>query len=590
MCGITGALDPDGTIGRATVEQLNLAQHHRGPDNAVVVDEGMFVLGNTRLAIQDPTPEGNQPFRDPDGRYVVVFNGEIYNFHELVHRHQLEVTTGCDGEIIPLLWERFGADCLSMFRGMYAIALADTVERRLYLARDPFGVKPLRWRKFRGGVVFASEARPLWSLDRSLPISGDALSQYLLWGAVPASPFDGIETVEPGQCIAFGQGAEPVVAHRSEAIPLHAGPPPPLSGGAPLAAALRESVRLHLIADVPTALLLSAGVDSTLMALAARELGERLHCLTVTGPVGEDESLQARATALEYGHSHETVPAVLGEGTVDDFFRSMQQPTVDGLNTYLVSRAVHAAGYKVALSGLGGDEALGGYPYVSLLRALPALSALDRVPDGTTRRFLDSVAARRGFSPSSKPRRLLSPGGPRTPAGVVELQRELYRPEIVARLLDREPVVPSTDSRERGYRAMARAEFRRYLGPMLLTDADAFSMASSIELRVPFVDVPFFAHALARHRLRGKPELVSQMGDRYLGLLRRRRKTGFSVPMLAWLGGGVLQGVIADARRADAPIWDHLDRKAGLVVLDADTDRWSEPWSLAALDAWLRRL
>ena len=174
MCGIAGAIDPGGREGDEWVAAVNRAQAHRGPDDAVAVRRGAFVLGNTRLAILDTSTAGNQPFEDPAHRYVVVLNGEIYNYLELIDEYRLEVPSGCDGAVIPLLWSRFGLATLELLRGMYAIAVLDSVEQRLVLARDPFGIKPLYWRPMPGGrMAFASDralarlvSRPSVSLAR----------------------------------------------------------------------------------------------------------------------------------------------------------------------------------------------------------------------------------------------------------------------------------------------------------------------------------------------------------------------------------------------------------------------------------------
>ena len=162
MCGIVGTIDTVEGRAEARVAMLNESQQHRGPDHSVLARVGCFTLGNTRLAIQDPGPAGNQPFVSSDGRYHCVFNGEIYNYRRLVEHYQLPVRTACDGEVIPHLWAKLGPASLAELRGMFAIAIVDSLEERLYLARDPFGIKPLYWRVLTDGpVVFASEIRPL---------------------------------------------------------------------------------------------------------------------------------------------------------------------------------------------------------------------------------------------------------------------------------------------------------------------------------------------------------------------------------------------------------------------------------------------
>jgi asparagine synthase (glutamine-hydrolysing) len=254
---------------------------------------------------------------------------------------------------------------------------------------------------------------------------------------------------------------------------------------------------------------------------------------------------------------------------------------------------VKLAGYKVALSGLGGDEALGGYGYTRFSSLLRLLRLVDRIPGELALR-VGALGVFRSPAQPGKLARLLAADGPRSLSGVVALQRELFAREDVSQLMgiggdpDREsPAFDGGGTAE----AVARAELVHYLQPMLLPDADAFSMASSVELRVPFVDVPFFAAALDRRKVRGKMTLVDQMNDRYLSLVSRRPKTGFAVPMKDWLAVGALREVVSEASEPNAPVWDHLDPAIGRPILAAaaSAPRWAEAWALAALDGWLRR-
>ena len=179
MCGIAGVIDPVAERAAARVHLLNEAQTHRGPDHAAVTRASVITLGNTRLAIRDLTPAGNQPFVSADGRYVCVFNGEIYNHRQLAERFLLPVRTACDGEVIPHLWSKLGMESLAELRGMFAIALADVLKERLYLARDPFGIKPLYWRLLSdGSLAFASEVRPLARLAPGTRVDDAAVARF----------------------------------------------------------------------------------------------------------------------------------------------------------------------------------------------------------------------------------------------------------------------------------------------------------------------------------------------------------------------------------------------------------------------------
>jgi asparagine synthase (glutamine-hydrolysing) len=596
MCGIAGAIDASRARAEARVALLNRAQWHRGPDHDVVTSVGGFTLGNTRLAIQDPGPEGNQPFVSADGRYHCVFNGEIYNHEELVRRYGLAVRTKCDGEVITALWSKLGIAALAELRGMFAIALVDSLDERIYLARDSLGIKPLYWRIVPEGLLFASEVRPLLQVAGSARVDSRAIARYLHLGAMAAgqTPFHEITALPPNSVASFDRDC------RSTVQPVR--PDGPFAGpAAPLGEALNESVRLHLAADVPTALLLSAGVDSAVIAAAGHHLGRELHCLTVATEDGADESGAAAETARHYGHRFERIPAVVTADDVPKFFSAMQRPSIDGLNTYVVCKAVYEAGFKVALSGLGGDEAVGGYSHFRLLRYMSVLRVLDALP-GPVNRAAGTVLTRSGVAGEAKLRRLLAPGGPREGWELSHLQREVLPEPLVAQLTGAS-CHHASDLPQQGpmpqpgrFSAMAAAEVALYLQPTLLSDADCFSMLSSVELRVPFVDSQVFSASLAlaasSRSAPGKEALGIALDDPYLTRLAASPKRGFSLPMRRWMSGP-LAPVVKAADDPAAAVWSVLDwsaaERSGLVPLRPG-NRWSEAWSIAALNAWLEAI
>jgi asparagine synthase (glutamine-hydrolysing) len=599
MCGIAGTIDRMAERAVARVSLLNDAQTHRGPDHGVIVRVGEITLGNTRLAIQDPTPAGNQPFVSPDGRYTCVFNGEIYNHRQLAKRFRLPVRTACDGEVIPQLWAKLGMESLAELRGMFAIAVVDTLEERLYLARDPFGIKPLYWRLLPdGSLVFASEVRPLTRFAPDTRVDDAAVARYLRYGAMAAdqSPFLEITAVPPNSVAVAQQD------RRVEVRPIRPdGPVAVQQRPSDLGAALVESTDLHLGADVPTALLLSGGVDSAAVAAISRRLGRDLYCLTVAAEGAPDETPEASRTARHYGHGFQRVQTVLEDSDVTTFFQAMQRPSVDGLNTYLICKAVHEAGFKVALSGLGGDEAVGGYSHFRLLKYLPMLRAMDAVPlpvGGVAAKLAGAL----GIAGEAKARRLLGKHGPRSGAGLALLQRELFPASLVSDLTGvgttrmAEPAdtagLPAGCSLS-SFAAMAATEVAIYLQAMLLPDADTFSMASSVELRVPFVDGQVFSAALENarggDRAPGKVVIGAALGDPYLEALATRPKRGFSLPMGPWLTGP-LAPLVTAACEPSAPVWSLVDRarakRVGLAC-PPPRRRWAGTWALTALNAWL---
>src|SRR5262245_56190439 len=379
MCGIAGAFAFSSSakqIDQTVVERLNDQQRRRGPDGNGLWSSAdrRIVLGHRRLAIIDTGPLGAQPMSDATGRWVISFNGEIYNYRSL--REELErlgcvFNTHTDTEVLINVIAYWGEAGLSKVRGMYAVALWDGVERELWLIRDPYGIKPLYLAETAGTLWFASQAR---ALARCAPINTSreaaALTGFYLWGHVP-EPFTwwtGIRMLPAGHVLRVRNGAECYAKPFAKIEDAYvARPARPLQSGE-LRSLLCDSVSHHLVSDVPVGIFLSAGVDSNVVAALASELSSNLQSITLAfdeyAGTEDDEAPLAEAAARAFGCEHATyrIGRSEFESVIDDFFNCMDQPSIDGLNTYLVSYAAAKLGIKVALSGLGGDELFGGYP------------------------------------------------------------------------------------------------------------------------------------------------------------------------------------------------------------------------------------
>jgi asparagine synthase (glutamine-hydrolysing) len=478
---------------------------------------------------------------------------------------------------------------------MFAIAIVDNIEGTLTLARDTFGIKPLYIRELPGErVAFASEPRALAGIAPRAQINQSSIASFLHLGAISGdeSPFKDIDAVPANTYLTIDRSGARQSSVNLDTLGTFENDNSQVSG---IGSSFLQSVDLHLNADVPTALLLSAGFDSAAIAASARKLDRDLHCVTVAGSQFADESEGADRTARHYRQSHVVVPAEVTENTVDGFFRSMQRPTIDGLNTFIVCQAVKAAGYKVALSGVGGDEILGGYSHFALLRYLPILRHLDARPMSAVVRRLATIM-RSSIRGNSKRERLIT-GKVTSPWQLALLQRELFDVETVRALAGREPLVGlpahhSTKSHHGGdFVDLVDAEFQLYLQRTLLPDADAFSMTHSLELRVPYVHVPFISRAreLALHKKKSvsKQRLAEALEDSYLLGLTREQKKGFSLPMDEWIATGPLSSLVTDCQSSSSPLWEVLDRKAGLPILRQPSSRWSEAWALVALNKWI---
>jgi asparagine synthase (glutamine-hydrolysing) len=533
-----------------------------------------------------------------------MLNGEIYNYRELARTIGLRSGRTSDTLVAAEHWSRSGAACLSHFRGMYALAVVDTLEDTLTLARDPFGIKPLFCGTTKNGAfVFASEPRALIPETGPPILDEAAIASFLHFGSLPMalSPYKGITALPPNSAIQFSRGNELSATDimpplffldRAEGT---AGQEPSLD----LGRALQNSVDKHLRSDVPSALLLSGGVDSAAIAYVAQELGHQLSCLTVAGVSGiHDEVAVATTTARTFGHRHQVVPAALSPDDVTAFFQAMQRPTVDGLNTFVVCKAVKEAGFKVALSGLGADEALGGYSHFRTLRWLPLLRLSDHVVPSAIAEAIGSTAAAALGGSKAKARDLFSGSGPRSSWALDTLQRRVFTEAEVTRLTGSTPppIVPSTvDARGGGpLKELVAAEVELYLRSRLLPDADAYSMAHSIELRVPFVDPLFFPRAVEETARRkgylGKRVLVESLGNDWLRTLTRRPKTGFTIPLTAWTQDGPLAHLVGQAADPAAPLWTVLDRPSALPLLAPGAPAaagGSRQWALVVLNAWM---
>jgi len=360
LCGIAGAFSfgaAASPIDRSVIDRLSEHQRKRGPDGAGVWStlDGRVTFAHRRLAIIETTAAGIQPMNDATGRWKVIFNGEIYNYMSV--RADLESVgrvflTNSDTEVLINAVAHWGEAGLLRLRGMYAFALWDCVEEELWLARDPYGIKPMYYAIDRGTIWFASQARALAECA-PVDIGRDAagLTGFYLWGHVP-EPFTwwvGIQSLPAGHLLRVRRGENQPVAKahfRIEDAFLNANPQPLASGE--LRALLLDSVRHHLVADVPIGVFLSAGIDSTVIAALATEIGATLQTVTLAfdeyAGKAFDEAPSAERVSKSLGTCHRTVRVgrEAFEAMLDDFFRAMDQPTIDGLNTFIVSRIAAA--------------------------------------------------------------------------------------------------------------------------------------------------------------------------------------------------------------------------------------------------------
>jgi len=649
MCGISGSIGGDRELAATRVARMMAAMIRRGPDEDGVLTESGAVLGMRRLSIID-LGGGRQPVYNEDGTVGVVFNGEIYNFPQL--RSSLETAghrfrTRSDTEVIVHAYEEWGEGCVEHLRGMFAFALWDGRNQssrangnksapRVLLARDRLGIKPLYYALANGTLLFASEVRALLAsgaIERR--IEPKSVEAYMLYGSVvePMTMIKDVFSLPPGHAMMISCDAPSTVkptcywsvgATRREK---------PVEASTSLESAARmvrplleDAVRSHLIADVPLGLFLSSGMDSmALAALASRERGG-LHTFTVVFPEQEfSEAPAARAIAKRFDTEHREllVSASDMESRLGEAVEALDQPSMDGVNTFFVSWAARQVGLKVALSGLGGDEVFGGYPtfrltprvarWQALARSVPGFAriAVAAIIQGSSRHLKlprQSDALRKSLAIWKEPSALPHP---------YFFTRSLFTPEQVTGLLSASAPSRNRDSNNsspwqawlaesvsqsaqfEGDSAVSCLELRTYMVDTLLRDTDTMSMHHSLEVRVPLLDHPLVEAAIAlpdsakRRPAISKALLAESLKDLLPADAGRQTKRTFTFPWARWLRGTL--GLQVAARLGDgltpslAQLLDPTAVQAVWRSFLAGETGWARPWSLFVLNEWIRK-
>jgi asparagine synthase (glutamine-hydrolysing) len=574
MCGIAGIYAFGPSAVNAERREMRMIRDHmtaRGPDGhgEWFSDDSRVALGHRRLAIIELSERGAQPMANADGQLVITFNGEIYNYREL--RKELEARgrifrSDSDTEVILQMYEEHGDAMLPQLRGMFAFALWDGRKQAMLLARDTFGIKPLYYSADRGTLRFASQVKALLAggqVDTAPQPAGHV--GFYLWGSVPApwTLYRGINALSAGHFLwvdslgpreprAFCLVTD--ILERSAADPARGSMADALDA---IGAAVRDSIAAHHVADVPVGLFLSSGLDSSLITALSASPGQAPRTLTLAFEeyVGtqNDEAPMAERLAAQFGTRHSTV-TVRGADFHEQRQRllaAMDQPSIDGINSWFVSQAAQSQGIKVALSGLGGDEIFASYPsFADLPRIRNLTRPFKSAPAiGKLLRKLSAPILSRVSSPKYAG---LAEYGP-TLAGGYLLRRGLYMPwempvvldEALARqgwedLQSQAQLEGTATAISQDRLAVSALELSWYTRNQLLPDTDWASMAHSLEVRTPFLDVPLLRAAapwLAAYPGLTKSTVAKSLAPQLPQALLEKPKTGFSVPVRDWLIG-----------------------------------------------------
>ena len=568
MCGIAGifAHRPGAPcVNEPELLRMRESMVKRGPDGAGnwISGDRRVGLAHRRLSIIDLSEAGAQPMASADGSLVITFNGEIYNYKELrarLEREGRKFRSHSDTEVLLHLYELQGTEMVHALRGMFAFAIWDSKKKGVFMARDTYGIKPLYFSNESGVFRFASQVKSIIAgggLTAAPSMAGRA--GFFLLGYVP-EPFTlykNIRALPAGHTLWMGgDGLCSIKPYREVHQIYREAKPDGISGTDKrkiLHDALLDSVKQHLVADVPVGIFLSAGMDSgTLAALASELPGAKLESITLGFDAGNlDETTQASETADRYGLKHRNIRVGIEDfkGASEQMISAMDQPSVDGVNSWFVSRAAAQSGLKVALSGLGGDELFGGYPsFRDVPRISRGLKWTKYVPGfRTLARLVTEPILSRMTSP--KYAGLLEYGN--SDGGAYLLRRGLFMPWELAGVMGADEAragwrelqlllrLDATTTSMHSWRGKVSAlESSWYMRGQLLRDADWAGMAHSLEVRVPLVDCTLLER-LAPMMVSDNPPTKEEMAltpeNPLSAELLGRPKTGFSVPIRDWL-------------------------------------------------------
>lgn len=630
MCSIAGIFTAQrhatGTLEAGnlahSLAQMTRALQHRGPDAHGLwwrnQAHGPAVgLGNTRLAILDLSPAGQMPMTH--GATVLSYNGETYNFQSI--KREIESTSEVrnawrshtDTEVVLRAYQTWGAAAWPKLRGMFAAALWDETPQELILARDAFGIKPVYYYQTKDLFIFASEVRALL-VSGLVPrrLNRDGAATFLHYGAVdePTTIIEGVRAVRPGHYLTVKLNAGKVTVSETpwaaDALPQVPAVRTRAEAVKELREILRESVRLHLVSDVPLGVFLSGGIDSSAIVALMSEV---THVAPRTFSVVFDEQKlseesYAALVAAKFRTEHKVI-RLTGqdlEALLPDALGALDQPSQDAVNTFVVSQAVKAAGLTVALSGLGGDELFAGYP--SFTRARKMATAA-RVPRLLRRAAATAAGVWLDDSITSRKTRELLAGDGQT-ATTVDLARQLFLSEEVKRLLGELPpkasekLWPVSRAGRDVVNAVSLHELQHYMANTLLRDTDSMSMAHSLEVRVPFVDLAvasFVVPLPGAWKLAGsypKPLLVDALGDLLPPEIVNRPKMGFTLPFAQWLQTTLrveVERILTDDTSLqswglNAPAVREVWRR---FLAAPHKVGWTRPWALFVLARWCAR-
>lgn len=613
MCGINGIwmLNPNQVLLSEKITEMNACLKHRGPDAQASFVNEHLALGHTRLAIIDLQASSNQPMYSSDGRYVLVFNGEIYNYRELRERLKPEYNfkTQSDTEVVLALFQKYDLSCLTMLDGMFAFAIYDIHQKRLVLARDRFGVKPLYYYSSPQNFVFSSEMQAIikskvsqWNVNRN------AISSFLNRQTVlaPETMLQEIKMLEAGKYLILEKGnyktglfyslkeqyqsqIQSVATNRTQVLKT-------------ISDLFYKAVEKRLVADVTFGAFLSGGIDSTAVVGAMSKCHtQKINTYSVIFDEQEfSEAKYARLASQTFGTHHHEIKVNPKEllNIIPEAFKAMNFPSVDGINTYLVSKVTRETGVKMVLSGIGGDELFAGYPSFKRLYALHQKQTWFKIPYAL-RKGLANMMPKNQSIQINKILEIMSLKHYDLPHAHLIL-RQLFSQEQIQYLSPGAPKIAIDGLRvdsKHILSAVSYLEHMNYLSPVLLRDTDQMSMAHALEVREPFLDHALVEYALSipddlKYPHTPKQIFVDALPELLPNEIVNRPKMGFVLPWEMWLRNELHDWVQQNITRLSKRSYFNEVEVLNLwkkFKAEHKSVSWSRIWALVVLEQWFSK-
>ncbi|HQQ93063.1 MAG TPA: asparagine synthase (glutamine-hydrolyzing) [Bacteroidia bacterium] len=624
MCGINGIISSTGHAEKnaALIRKMNARLAHRGPDNEGVWTTDTVGLGHRRLSIIDLSPESNQPMRSNDGRYVIVYNGELYNYKELkleLQRSEKGSTsepylfqTASDTEVVLAAFIRYGAKCLDLFNGMFAFAIYDTASQSTFIARDRMGVKPLYYYYGDDTFLFSSEIRPIiHSGIKKFHLNREVLTEYCMYQTVnaPNTIVKGVRFLEAGHYLTLRQDKLEITRYYTLPVNVKTGGERPYSEICRrVYELLAHSVQRRMVSDVPFGAFLSGGIDSSIVVGLMSEVSSaKVNTFNVSfDEENYSEAHYARLIATKFGTHHEEIKLKPSDflNQLPEALSAMDHPSGDGPNTFVVSKVTKNKGISMALSGIGGDELFAGYDVFRRMHQLQKRSWLNALPPFSRKATASLLRLRKKSVGRMKIAELLERRQVNFDSAY-PLNRSLFTEKELGLLIQNTGPVKTVSElmkvvpKIKGHllSAVSIAEMNTYLQHTLLRDADQMSMAHALEVREPFLDHPLVEYVLGiedEHKFPHRPKklLVDSVGALLPEEIVNRKKMGFVLPWQLWLKAELR--TFCEQRLT----WlgkKNLFRDQSLDILwqrflhDDPLVNWARVWHLVVLSDWMQQ-